>query len=88
MLTRGRQGATRRRPGPGEQREPPRPCGVRTPRAGHGAHRARRAPAGHSLVLLFRPAASSCLMSSGVSFGRSIVSVIFWILPLNANGVL
>ena len=87
MLTRGRRAATRRRHGLGKEREPPRLRGARTPCAGHGAHPARRAPAGHSLVLLFRPAASSCLMSSGVSFGRSIVSVIFWILPLNANGM-
>lgn len=40
----------------------------------------------HSLTLLLRCAAWSFLMSSGASFGRSIVSVILLSLPVNANG--
>ena len=40
----------------------------------------------YSLVLLFRCACISFFSSSGVSFGRSIDSVILLILPVNANG--
>jgi len=40
----------------------------------------------YSLVLLFRVAASSFLMSSGDSCGRSMASVILSILPVNVNG--
>ena len=40
----------------------------------------------YSLVLLFRWAAWSFLMSSGESFGRSIERVILSILPVKANG--
>ena len=40
----------------------------------------------YSLALLFRCACMSFFSSSGVSFGRSIVSVILSILPVNANG--
>ena len=41
---------------------------------------------GYSLVLLFRCACISFFSSSGVSFGRSIVSVIRLNLPVKANG--
>ena len=40
----------------------------------------------YSLALLLRPAAVSLFTSSGVSFGRSMVSVIFPIFPVKANG--
>ena len=43
-------------------------------------------PEAYSLEPLACFAASSFLMSSGESFGRSIVSVILSILPVNANG--
>ena len=41
---------------------------------------------GYSLTLLLRVAIWSFLMSSGVSWGRSIVSVILLIFPVNVNG--
>jgi hypothetical protein len=41
---------------------------------------------GHSLVLLLPWAASSRLMASGESCGRSMVRVIWSILPVKANG--
>jgi hypothetical protein len=40
----------------------------------------------YSLVLLLRCASISRFSSSGVSFGRSIVSVSFASLPVNRNG--
>lgn len=40
----------------------------------------------YSLTLLFRCACISFFSSSGVSFGRSIASVILLILPVNLNG--
>jgi len=40
----------------------------------------------YSLARLLRWAASSFFTSSGESFGRSMVSVIFPILPVKANG--
>ncbi len=47
---------------------------------------ARSRSRAYSLVLLFRFACISFFSSSGVSFGRSMVSVILLILPVNANG--
>ena len=40
----------------------------------------------YSLILLFRSASISRFSSSGVSFGRSIVSVSLLSLPVNLNG--
>ena len=46
----------------------------------------RNADECYSLILLFRSASISRFSSSGVSFGRSIVSVSLLSLPVNLNG--
>ena len=51
-----------------------------------GPRRAARFWLCYSLTLLFRCAASSFLMSSGVSLGRSIVSEVMLISPVYLNG--
>ncbi len=52
---------------------------------GHPAKGARAYPS-YSLTLLLRCACSSFLISSGDSFGRSIVNVILLILPVKLKG--
>ena len=64
----------------------PSGCSARRgPRARLGSG-ARPGARGYSLVFWLRCASMSRFSSSGVSFGRSIVSVILSILPLKANG--
>src|SRR5262249_9467105 len=59
--------------------------------SGHGVGSHLPPPTGflnlsYSLALLLRRVVSSFFMSSGVSFGRSIVSVSLLSLPVNLNG--